>query len=93
MIGPNCNIMTANHGYSLKHIPMNQQYSNANELYINEDVWIGNGVVISAGARSINIAKGIIIAANSVVTKSLEEEYGIYGGVPARLIKKRFDNN
>lgn len=91
MIGPNCNIMTANHGFADKNTTMNRQPSPANELIINEDVWIGNGVVISSGARPIEIAKGVVVAANSVVTKSLDKEYGIYGGVPARFIKFRFD--
>ena len=90
MIGPNCNIMTANHGFNDSTIPMNQQPSPANNLIINEDVWIGNGVVINSGTREVEIAKGIIIASNSVVNNSLDKEYGIYGGIPVKFIKYRF---
>lgn len=87
MIGPNCNIMTANHGFSDKTIPMNKQPSPANNLTINEDVWIGNGVVINSGSREVEIGKGIIIASNSVVIRSLDREYGIYGGGPSSFYK------
>lgn len=80
MIGPNCNIMTANHGFADKNIPMRDQESTTNELIINEDVWIGNGCVISSGAREVEIAKGVVIAANSVVTKSIDVPYSIWGG-------------
>ncbi|PHS56335.1 MAG: hypothetical protein COB17_09370 [Sulfurimonas sp.] len=89
MIGPNCNIMTANHGFKDISIPINVQLFTSNKLTINEDVWIGNGVVINSGSKEINIAKGIIIASNSVVNKFLDKEYSIYGGVPARFIKYR----
>ena len=56
MIGPNCNIMTANHGFTDSTIPMNKQPSPANKLIINEDVWIGNGVVINSGSREVEIS-------------------------------------
>lgn len=37
-------------------IPMNKQPSPANKLIINEDVWIGNGVVINSGSREVEIS-------------------------------------
>lgn len=89
MIGPNCNIMTLNHGYDDLDIPMNIQVSKSNKLVINENVWIGHGVVLNSGNREIHIAKGVIIGSNSVVTKSLDLENGIYGGIPAKFIKYR----
>lgn len=52
---------------------------------IEDDVWIGLNVIIMPG---LHIKKGCIIAAGAVLTKSTEE-YGIYGGIPAKLIKKR----
>lgn len=87
MIGPNCNIMTANHGFKDENTPMNRQPSTTNKLIINEDVWIGNGVVINSGAREVSIAKGVIIASNSVVNNSLGKEYGIYGGGASSFYK------
>lgn len=54
---------------------------------IHSDVWIGDNVFISSG---VEIGMGCIIGAGSVVTKSLAP-YTIYAGVPAKFIRKRFD--
>lgn len=55
-------------------------------IEIGNDVWIGANVIILPGVR---IADGAIIAAGAVVTKDVAP-YTIFGGVPAKLIKKRF---
>lgn len=55
---------------------------------IEDDVWIGTGAIIIAGVR---IAKGSIVAAGSVVNKDIPE-CEIWGGVPARKIRDRFEN-
>jgi len=57
-------------------------------IKIGNDVWIGIDVVILDG---ITIGNGAIIGAKSLVTKDVEP-YSIVGGVPARLIRMRFDN-
>jgi chloramphenicol O-acetyltransferase type B len=54
---------------------------------IGNDVWVGYGSTIMSG---VNISEGSIIAAGSLVTKDVEP-YSIYGGVPAKKIKNRFD--
>lgn len=56
-------------------------------------VTIGNDVLISINAiilEGISIGDGAVIAAGSVVTKDVNP-YEIVGGVPAKLIKYRFD--
>lgn len=58
------------------------------KVIVEDDVWIGYGSIIMSGVK---IKRGSIIAAGSVVTKDTEE-YSIYGGVPAKKIKNRFDN-
>lgn len=60
---------------------------NNRSVVIGNDVWIGANVIILPG---INIGDGAVIAAGAVVTKDVEP-YAIVGGVPAKLIKRRFD--
>lgn len=56
------------------------------KIEIEDDVWIGYRATILSGVK---IGKGAIVGAGAVVTKDLEP-YGIYVGVPAKLIKYRF---
>lgn len=56
-------------------------------LEIGNDVWIGSNVQILNG---IKIGDGCVIATGAVVTKNLEP-YTIYGGVPAKKIRTRFE--
>ncbi|MBE6421453.1 MAG: CatB-related O-acetyltransferase [Elusimicrobium sp.] len=56
---------------------------------VENDVWIGNNAVIKDG---ITVANGCIIASNAVLTRDTEP-YGIYAGVPAKLIRKRFSDD
>ena len=90
MIGSDVKLLTIQHGYKRIDIPMQKQKSIYSPIIICDDVWLGDGMNIISGDKPITIAKGIIVGAGSVVTKSLEVEYGIYAGVPAKLIKKRF---
>ena len=53
---------------------------------IGHDVWIGHGVTITAG---VNIGTGAVIGAGAVVTNDVAP-YTVVGGVPARVIKRRF---
>ena len=55
---------------------------------MKNDVWIGQNVTLSTG---ITIGNGAIVAANSVVTKSVPD-YAIVGGNPAKIIKYRFSD-
>lgn len=56
---------------------------------IGSDVWIGARVTLLEG---IKIGNGAIIAAGAVVTKDVEP-YSIYGGVPAKKIGRRFEDD
>ena len=57
------------------------------DIVIGNDVWIGYEAVILAG---VTIGDGAIIGARAVVTKDVAP-YTIVGGVPARPIRRRFD--
>lgn len=63
-------------------------WDNKGDIVIGNDVWIGFEAVIMAG---VHIGNGAIIGARSVVTKDVAP-YTIVGGVPARTIRKRFDD-
>lgn len=56
---------------------------------IGNDVWIGSNATILG---SITIGDGAVIAYGAVVTKDVEP-YSIVGGVPATVLKKRFNEN
>lgn len=56
-------------------------------VVIGNDVWIGARATILEG---ITIGDGAIVAAGAIVTKDVPP-YAIVGGVPARIIKYRFD--
>lgn len=58
------------------------------ECIIEDDVWIGARVIILKGTR---IGRGAVIAAGAIVVKDVEP-YTIVGGVPARIIGRRFND-
>lgn len=59
----------------------------AKRTRIGNDVWIGYGAVIISG---VTVGDGAVIGAGAVVTKDVPP-YAVVGGVPARVIRKRFD--
>lgn len=60
---------------------------NKHAVVIGNDVWIGENAIILAG---VHIGDGAVIAAGAVVTKDVQP-YAIVGGVPAKVIRMRFD--
>lgn len=87
MIGPNVTIYSTNHCYKRTDIPMRLQgFTEPILLEIEDDVWIGDGVIILPKVNKIG--RGSILSARSVVTKNVEP-YSIVGGNPAKVIGKR----
>lgn len=62
-------------------------YVNNIAVNIGNDVWIGERAFIIGG---INIGDGAVVLAGAVVTKDVPP-YAIVGGVPAKIIKYRYD--
>lgn len=56
---------------------------------IESDVWIGVDAII---LRGVNLGLGCVVAANAVVTKDVPP-YAVVAGVPAKIIKFRFDED
>lgn len=56
-------------------------------LVISNDVWIGSDVRFLEG---VSVGNGAVIAAGAMVTKNVPD-YAVVGGVPAKIIKYRFD--
>ena len=63
-------------------------WDNKGDIVIGNDVWIGFEAVIMPGVK---IGDGAIIATRAVVTKDVPP-YTIVGGVPAKTIRRRFDD-
>ena len=55
-------------------------------IVIGDHVWIGSGAIILPGV--IISGKYVVVAAGAVVTKSIEQDYVIVGGIPAKIIRK-----
>lgn len=67
--------------------PENVDAVSKGDVIIGNDVWIGYGATILSG---VNIGDGAVIAAGALVVSDVEP-YSIVAGNPARIIKKRFD--
>lgn len=70
---------------ALDSIPLDQD----NPLTIGNGVWIGDRVIILGGCHAVG--NGAVIAAGAVVTADVPP-YAIVGGVPARVIRMRFNS-
>lgn len=69
--------------------PHLDQLPHKGDIVIGNDVWIGRESVIMPG---VTIGDGAIVAAYSVVTRNVEP-YSVFGGNPARFLKRRFSES
>lgn len=91
--GPKVTMITGGHRTDLKGIPMSM-ITNKDKLPENDqdivligDNWIGANATILKG---VTIGEGAVVAAGAVVTKDVPP-FAIVGGVPAKIIKYRFE--
>lgn len=85
MIGAYSYIVSNNHNYARRDIPMMEQGFSGAPIVIEDDVWLGTHVVVLPGVR---IGRGAIVAAGSIVNKDIPP-FQIWGGAPAKFIKER----
>ena len=85
LIASNCKFIDHDHGLDSKNILIKLQEHKVVPISIDENVWIGTNCTILKG---VSIGKGSVVGAGSVVNKNVPK-YEIWGGVPAKLIKKR----
>jgi acetyltransferase-like isoleucine patch superfamily enzyme len=75
---------------ALKKVWADKNYFTAShQVNIGNDVWIGKNVKIIGG---VSIGDGAVIGTGAVVTKDIPP-YAIAVGVPAKVIKYRFDSH
>ena len=81
LIGARVSFETVSH--SISYTPGRMRTRTTGSIVVEDDVWIGAGVIIIQG---VTIRRGAIVAAGSVVTKDVEANT-VVGGVPAKFIK------
>lgn len=91
MLSDNVNVVGHDHNYEKVGVPTILAGRPEDEVItvLEDDVWIGHGVTV---IRGVTIGEGSIVGANTVVTKDIPP-YSIYAGSPAKLIRKRFQND
>jgi acetyltransferase-like isoleucine patch superfamily enzyme len=88
-IGHRTSVITSDHVYDDVTAPIHEQGLVAGQVVIEDNAWIGCNVTILKG---VTIGCGAVVAAGSVVTKSVTP-YAIVAGVPARQIGMRGQGN
>lgn len=89
IFGPGVSIHTENHNFNELDKPIRLQGATRKGVEIGEDCWIGSKAVILDGVK---IGNHVIVAAGAVVNKDVPD-YAIVGGVPAKIIKMRNQND
>jgi acetyltransferase-like isoleucine patch superfamily enzyme len=87
MLGPDVQIVGNDHIFDLPGVPI--IFSGRpvfRPTHVGKDVWIGAGATILCG---ITIGDGAVVASGAVVTHDVEP-FTVVGGVPARLMRRRF---
>jgi acetyltransferase-like isoleucine patch superfamily enzyme len=83
--GPNIQVFSENHNFSDLSLTIKEQGVTKQAVVIGNNCWLGGGITILAG---VTIGDGCIIAAGSVVTRSVPPN-SIVAGVPAKVVKSR----
>lgn len=88
LIAPNVVMRSNEHNTGAADRRINLQGSRIGKIIVERDVWIASNVTISGNVR---IGHGAVVAAGAVVVRDVEP-YTMVGGVPARFIRMRDEN-
>lgn len=84
-IAPFVQMIATNHRFADPDKTIHSQGMDPAPITIEDDVWVGGRVIITAG---VTVGRGSVLAAGAVVTKDVAP-YSVVGGVPAKFIKSR----
>lgn len=86
-IGHGCTILCGQHNFNVPDKLMKESGYTFMPVKIENDVWLGAHVRVLPG---ITLCQGCVIGASSVVTKTIPK-YSVAVGIPARVIRNRFE--
>ena len=89
IMGQYVSFHTERHLSSEADVPIREQGVERSPIIVGDDCWVGAKVTFLPGAR---VGRGVIIAAGAVVRGEIPE-FSIIGGVPAKVIRARFQPN
>ena len=84
-IAAHSTIVAVNHGFEGRDVPIRRQSGRAAGIRIEDDVWVASNCVV---LDDVTVGRGSVVAAGAVVTRSVEP-YGVVAGVPAKLLRHR----
>ena len=93
LFGPYSRVIAGNHsthitGKIMADYGISDKLSSDDEpVRVETDTWIGTGAIITKG---VTIGRGSIVAAGAVVVRDIPP-YAIAGGIPAKVLKFRWD--
>lgn len=88
MTAPFVSMNTGNHIFNKEKTDIRFSSSKHVDMCIGEDCWLGIGARLLSGT---NLGNHCVVGANSVVNKTFEDNL-VIAGIPAKVIKKRLDN-
>ena len=81
-------IMDHNHAYEDIGVPiMKQGITEGGRIRVGQGTWIARGAVIVCPKGELTIGRNCVVAANSVVTRTIPD-YSLVAGLPARIIRQ-----